>query len=227
MIKLKVIVLIVLACNLNGYAQDSKLKIPAIPQKEDQLIVSITSDNWSGLSSTLESKPIRSRGFSLLLMTDRMRPSGNFGVGFGLGFNSQNVHTNAIVADTTVNGSFSSLIKIPDSLGYKYNKLSLNFITAALEIRLRSNENSKGHRFKLSAGIMAGFLLQSHTKYKDKNGKFKTYNIDHLNNFQYGIEARLGYHNYAINGYYSLVNVFKDKKGPELTPYSIGVSFTF
>jgi hypothetical protein len=199
----------------------------AIVQREDKLIINITSDNWTDLPSDVKSKPIRSRGFSFLLMSDRMNKSGNIGIGTGLGFMSQNVHTDAFLVDTTSNGSSYVLQPIPDSLNYKVNKLSLNFITAALEIRLRSNKNKSDERFKLAVGIVAGYLLQNHIKYEDKSGKYKFYDVKHLNKFQYGVEGRIGYSNYALCAYYSLADVFKDNGGPKLTPYSIGISFTF
>ncbi len=215
--------------SLGSSAQDKPLKkeVANYVQREDKLILNFTSDNWSGLPAEFTSKPFRSRGFSFLLMNDRMNASGNFGVGLGLGFMSQNVHTDAAVIDTTADESSASLIKIPDSLNYDLNKLSLNFITAALELRFRTNLNSHGERFKFSFGVVAGILVQSHTKYEDDSGKFKTYHVKHLNNFQYGLSGRIGYDNYAFTGYYSLANVFQDGEGPELTPYSLGISFTF
>ena len=139
---------------------------------------------------------------------------------------SQNVHTNATLIDTTSNESNYALSVIPDSL-YTLNKLSLNFITAALEIRIRSIENKNGHRFKFNVGILGGYLLQSHAKLDGKYGKYKTYGIKHLNKFQYGLTGRIGYSNYAFHVYYSLVDVFKKGEGPELIPYSLGISFTF
>lgn len=39
--------------------------------------------------------------------------------------------------------------------------------------------------------------------------------------------GRIGYGNYAINGYYSLVDILVKEKGRELIPYSVGISFTF
>jgi Outer membrane protein beta-barrel domain len=225
--KLNILVLILLSVQL--FAQDTPLKkeVANYVQREDKLILNFTSDNWSDLPSEFTSKPFRSRGFSFLLMNDRMNATGNYGVGLGLGFMSQNVHTNALVMDTTLNESSASLHKIPDSLNYDLNKLSLNFITAALELRFRTNLNSHGERFKFNFGIIAGILVQSHTKYEDDSGKFKTYHVKHLNNFQYGLSGRIGYDNYALMGYYSLANVFQDGEGPELTPYSLGISLTF
>ena len=225
----KISTLVLLFVSIQLLAQNDQLKTEAanIYQREDKLILNFTSDNWSGLAPNFTSKPFRSRGFSFLLMNEKMNAKGNIGVGAGLGFMSQNVHTDAYITDTTSDGSASFLEKIPDSLNYKLNKLSLNFITAAIEIRLRSNINKHKEVFKFNLGILAGLLVQSHTKYEDTNGKIKTYNIKHLTDFQYGIESRIGYSNYGICGYYSLADVFEKGKGPELIPYSVGLSFTF
>jgi hypothetical protein len=205
----------------------SKTKMPSIPDKEDMLIVSITSDNWEDLPSNIESKPFRSRGFAIHFMNEVMNKSGTFGLGGGLGFMSQNVHTDGIIIDTVENGAGSVLQPLPDSVDYNVNKLSLNFLTLSMEFRVRTKENSHGERFKLSAGMLAGILLQAHTKYSDDDQKYKQHKIKHLNDFQYGFTARVGYSNYALSGYYSMVEVFDNKKSTKLIPYSIGISFTF
>ena len=203
-----------------------KRTISTIVQREDKLILNLTSDNWGSLSPEIKSKPFRSRGFSFLIMNERMNKTGNFGFGAGVGFMSQNVHTNALLNNSGSSNSSTTLVSIPDDL-YDINKLSLNFITAAIELRIHTNLNEQRERFKINLGFLAGYLVQSHTKFEGKYGKYKSYNIKNLNKLQYGLFARIGYSNYAINGYYSLVDVFKTGKGPELIPYSIGISFTF
>lgn len=197
-----------------------------IASADDLFIVSITSDNWLKLSSSIESKPLRSRGFSFLIMKEKMNKAGHLGLGYGLGFSSQNVHTDgALVYDQTEGKNY--LVKVPDSLDLETNKLSLNFVDFALEVRFRTAENSNGKSFKVAAGLKGGLLVQSHTKYEDKDGKFKGYNVEGLNNFQYGVTGRIGYGSIALSAYYSMVDVFKKDKGPELIPFSAGVSFTF
>jgi hypothetical protein len=200
--------------------------LSSIASADDLFILTLSSDNWSGLPSDFEAKPFRSRGLSFLIMKEKMTESGHFGFGYGLGFSSQNVHTDAAILynDSSTN---SQLYKLPDSLDVDLNKLSLNFIDAAFEIRLRTSENSHDKRFKVSVGMKAGYLIQSHTKYHDINGKIKTYGLKNLNNFQYGVTARVGYGGVSASLYYSLADVFKKDKGPVLTPYSVGIAFTF
>lgn len=221
------IIFLTVSCQL--FAQENRpiTDSPIMSERDDKLMLMITSDNWSDLPGQFKSKPVRSRGFSFLLMNEVMSRSGMIGIGGGIGFMSQNVHTDAVIADTTINETTAVLLKIPDSLGYKTNKLSLNFITAAVELRLRTKENEKGHRFKLSTGFLAGVLVQSHTKYEDKFIKNKTYKIKHLEKLQYGVYGRLGYSNYSLYGYFSLADVFKADEGPSLTPTSFGIALTF
>lgn len=223
---LNVIVMVMFSLQIFAQENTPKRTISTIVQREDKLILNLTSDNWGSLSPEIKSKPFRSRGFSFLIMNERLNKTGNFGFGAGVGFMSQNVHTNAYPENSGINNSSTTLVSIPDSL-YDINKLSLNFITAAIELRIHTNLNEQRERFKINLGFLAGYLVQSHTKFEGKYGKYKGYNIKNLNKLQYGLFARIGYSNYAINGYYSLVDVFKTGKGPELIPYSIGISFTF
>ncbi len=204
----------------------SNSALQKIAASDDLFIMSFTSDNWMNLPSTIESKPLRSHGFSFMFMNEKMNKAGNFGLGYGLGFTSQNVHTDGVLVydDATMKTHFE---KVPDSLDLETNKLSLNFLDVALELRLRTAENSKGNRWKFSAGVRGSYLLQSHTKYDDINGRVKLYNTIGLNPFQAGVTGRLGYGNVAASVYYSLIEVFKKDKGPELTPLSIGITFTF
>ena len=197
-----------------------------IAAADDLFIVSITSDNWMNLPSTIEAKPLRSRGFSFLIMKEKMGKAGHFGLGYGFGISSQNVHTDAVFYyDDVAKRNYFAVV--PDSFDLETNKLSLNFIDFALELRARTNENDKGKRFKVAAGLKGGYLIQSHTKYEDRSGKFKSCGMIGLNYFQYGVTGRIGYGSVALSGYYSLVDVFKKDKGPELTPLNVGISFTF
>lgn len=222
----KTFFLFLLFTSLMAAAQTPEKKpmgIPRFAAKMDRLILNLNWDNWLNAPTGLETKAFRSRGFSFLLMNEKVLGQGNSAIAFGFGFSSQNVHSNAF---PTYNADKSKTFLSPLSGDYDLNKLSVNFIDVAFEIRFRSNENENHKRFKISAGIKAGYLVQSHTKYEDDViGKIKTYNIRNLNKFQYGIIGRIGYGHWGISGYYSLVNLFKDDKGPDVVPVSVGLSY--
>ncbi len=204
---------------------DTKPSLKKVGSMQDNLILSLGLTNWVTVPSQVEVNILQSREFSLMMMGERMIPSGKLGFGFGLGFSSQNVHSDAVL-NTTIDGSKSYFTKLHDSLDYSVNKVSLNFIDAQLELRLHTAPNQKARRFKFSLGLKGGVLLQSHEKFKDDDATYKRSGIANLNKYQYGLVSRLGYGNVAIGGYYSLVEIFKVGKGPELVPYTIGIYLT-
>jgi hypothetical protein len=223
MIMKKISVLFFILFSSAVFAQDKKpMKIPKFASKQDRLILSLNWDNWLNTSAGVEVKAFRSRGFSFLMMNEKVYGQGNFAIALGLGFSSQNVHSNAF---PTYSADGSKTFLTPLNVDFELNKLSCNFVDAALELRFRTNENQNHKRFKISAGVKGGYLVQSHTKFEDSNMKVKTYDIKNLNKFQYGVTGRIGYGRWGVSGYYSLVNLFKDGKGPDVIPVSIGISF--
>lgn len=208
-----------------SFAQDKNpMSIPKIISKQDKLLLNLNWDNWLNTTTGVDVKAFRSRGFSFLIMNEKPFGEGNFAIAWGLGFSSQNVHSNTTPTYND-DGSKTYLTPIPSTTDYDLNKLSCNFIDAAFELRLRSNENEHSKRFKITAGIKAGYLVQSHTKFETDDMKIKTYNIKNLNKFQYGLTGRIGYARWGFSGYYSLINLFKDGKGPDVVPVSIGLSY--
>ncbi len=223
----KVLVLLLVLVSSATIAQTTEkkpLRVPKFAKKDDRLLINFNWDNWMNASTGVEVKGFRSRGFSFLFMNEKVYGKGNFAIGLGLGFSSQNVHSNAFPT-YNADGSKTFLSPFPSNLDYDLNKLSCNYIDGALELRFRTNENEAHKRFKVSVGIKGGVLVQSHTKFEDDDNKIKTYHIKNLNNFQYGLTGRIGYGRWGVSGYYSLMNLFKDGKGPDVVPVSIGLSF--
>ena len=218
------LLLILASWNVSAQMVEKKaMKVPGFASKQDRLILNFNWDNWLDASSGVEVKGFRSRGFGFLLMNEKVLGEGNLAIGFGLGFSSQNVHSNTF---PTYNDDKSKTYLTPITTDYELNKLSVNFVDAALEFRFRTNENESRKRFKFAAGIKGGVLVQSHTKYDDDTvGKVKTYRIKNLNSFQYGLTARIGYGRWGVSGYYSLVDLFETDKGPDVVPVSIGLAY--
>ncbi len=219
-----VLVFILVLSSTVSFAQEKKQIIPRLLNKQDRVVLNLNWDNWLNTSTGVDVKAFRSRGFSFLLMNEKIYGKGNFATAIGFGFSSQNVHSNAFPTYNS-DGSKTFLSPFTPGVNYDLNKLSCNFIDAAFELRFRTNENKDHKRFKVTAGIKAGYLVQSHTKFEDGDIKIKTYHIKNLNKFQYGLTGRIGYGKWGVSGYYSLVSLFKDDKGPDVIPVSVGISF--
>lgn len=199
--------------------------IPFIPKKksasDEKLIIDINLDNWLNIPDSIKTKTFRSRGMNLYFMKDMPFGASPFSFGIGLGISSHNVHSNAAV---TYSGDTTFLSPVSSSISYDLNKLSINYLDIPLELRFRTKGNTK---FKWALGFKAGYLINSHTKYRDKEGKIKVYDIDNLMKYRYGVSTRIGIGQINLTGFYSLSPLFTGGMGPDVIPYSFGISLTY
>ena len=75
---------------------------------------------------------------------------------------------------------------------------------------------------------MLGYRIGSHTKQKfvqDGNTeKTKQFDDFYLNAFRYGARFAIGYRKWNVFADYSISEMFRNDKGPQLNPVSIGIS---
>jgi hypothetical protein len=106
----------------------------------------------------------------------------------------------------------------------KLTTLNLS-IPLVFEVQIPKNQ------FYLSGGIEGNLRLRSHTKlvFRDEASpdKQKKKGDFGLNGLRYNFIARAGYEDFGIYATYSPVPLFKSNQGPELYPYSVGVTFNF
>ncbi|MCW3807027.1 outer membrane beta-barrel protein [Plebeiibacterium marinum] len=77
----------------------------------------------------------------------------------------------------------------------------------------------------VSAGVYGGFKLGSHTKIKYADGdKQKSRDDININPFQYGAMVQVGYKVLKLYATYNFSTLFEDGKGPEIYPYSVGLT---
>jgi hypothetical protein len=110
---------------------------------------------------------------------------------------------------------------------FKRNKLTVSYLNVPLLLEVQSRVNYGPSAFHLSAGINVGLRLMSHTKQvyfidgeKQKDKDFQDF---HLSPFRYDATARLGWGRINLFASYALNSMFKEGKGPELTPFTLGI----
>jgi len=120
---------------------------------------------------------------------------------------------------------------IPKTLFFEDNqksKLSSVYIITPLLAEFQVPVRHYANRFYFSAGFYGGLRLSSHTKIKyrleKKKEKLKTPDDFSLHKFKYGIMARAGYRWINIFATYDLSPMFKEGMGPELTPFTLGIT---
>lgn len=224
-----------------GYAQDTTP--PEVPKpvkrkmpKKEMLLVNLNFDSWLGHPTYVSPQWGASRGVDVALLYDYVLGKSNFSLAGGLGFNSHNIHSEGFpIVYNTIDGDTYTKLDTSFFSGQhiSVNKISTNFVDIPLEVRFRSKAHRNGKRITASVGFKLGFLVQSHTKTETEtdytiNGvnvgtKFKTYEIENLTKFRYGVTARVGYANFYLNFFYSLTTLFVEGRGTEATPISIGI----
>jgi hypothetical protein len=203
-----------------------KPKLSNWQSKQDRLVLDINLDNWNKSPDGVEVKTWRSRGVNIMFTDEKQFGAGNVAFAWGIGFSSQNFHTNGeLMQDINADSSYFSPARL-DTINYDLNKLSLNYLDIPLELRFRTNANAKGNRLKLALGFKLGVLLNAHTKFDDGDTKVKTYHLKNIPDLHYGLTARLGFGHIGVSYFMSLTTLFNEGEGKKIFPYSIGLSFT-
>lgn len=192
----------------------------------DRIVFDLTFDQWLHDEAGLKLK-WHSRGFNTYFMYDVQlgKKKKLFSVAPGLGVSTSSIFHNALLAEDSINGT-DLIIRTDD---YKKNKLGLTYIDIPVELRFRSTPNAKNKSWKFALGFKAGVLIDGKTKSKeeDANGNMKIYKekrYSDLNRFRYGATVRFGYGPFNFFGFYSLSKLFQNGKGPDITPFSVGIS---
>ena len=202
-----------------------KPKLSNWQSKQDRFVFDLNFDNWDTKPQGVELEGFRSRGVNIMFTDEKQFGNGNVAFSWGIGFSSQNFHTNAFYIQDD-NADTSGFTRIPDSVHYELNKLSLNYLDIPLELRFRTNANTKGSRLKLSLGFKVGILVNAHTKFDTGKDKIKVHRLENIPDIHYGLTGRLGFGRIGVSYFYSLTHVFAEDEGMEIRPYSIGISFT-
>jgi hypothetical protein len=175
-----------------------------------------------------------------------------FGIVTGFGLECHNYRFDR---NTTLMPDSSSIIGyLNRGINVKKTKLVVNYLTMPLMFEVQTKGNQHKHRFHFGAGVVLGVRIASHTKivFEEQNKEFywtkydagtgeytdvamvkspdneiaKDHDDFHLNPFKVDATVRLGYSWVNLFGTYSLTTMFKNDKGPELYPFSIGIALS-
>ncbi|WP_303923075.1 outer membrane beta-barrel protein [Draconibacterium sediminis] len=107
------------------------------------------------------------------------------------------------------------------------SKLAVEMITLPLLLEFQIPINHYDNRLFFSAGVVGSVRLSSHTKIKykeEKKEKLKVVDDFSMHRFRYSVMVRTGYRWFNVFASYDLVPLFKTDKGPELTPFTFGIT---
>ena len=107
---------------------------------------------------------------------------------------------------------------------FRKNKLTMSHLNVPLMLEFQTPD----HRgFHIAAGFNLGVRLRSHTKqvyrHDGSRQKDKEYKDFYLAPFRYDATARIGWGRINLFATYALNPLFREDKGPEIHPFSIGI----
>jgi hypothetical protein len=104
------------------------------------------------------------------------------------------------------------------------SKLTVSYLTVPLLLEFQIPVNGRSNRLFISGGVIGGINLGSHTKIKYNGSKEKDHGSFNINPFKCSATVRAGLKDISLYACYGLTPLFKNDKGPELFPFSIGIS---
>lgn len=209
------------SCSMSTGQIESKPVLPwRAPTGQDRFIIELHNDAFLGSTDSMEIK-LYSPGFDAHIMYDYpFSQNGTFSFAWGYGFSSFNIHHNGNF-EKEENSGDTFFRPLPQNYSYRKNKVSVNFIEVPLELRFRT----RGMRqFKMAVGAKVGYVVNVHTKIVDDGGKRKYYQLPNLMRYRYGLSAKIGVGRFNLSGFYSLSPFLEEGRGPELVPFSLGLS---
>ena len=150
----------------------------------------------------------------------------NLITGLGLEFDHYSFK-NSITLDPhsdIINATFDSTIS------YHKNKLNVTYIDVPLLLMFNTNSDHPSKGFHIGGGVIGGYKIHSVTK--------QEYNLDgyeydvkkkddyNLNPFKLSATVRAGFGGFNLFATYALTSLFESNKGPQLYPFTVGISFS-
>ncbi len=212
--------------------------------KKDVIIFDLFNDFWQDVPELVKLRGIN-QGISISAMMNSPIGYSNFSLAYGLGLSSHNMYSDAVpILGKDINNKPDGtvqFIKLGNYAGktveYSINKLNITYLDLPIELKFKTKAEKK-KIFRSSIGFKFGYNISNHTKYRgedyveesDDYVTIKKSNIKYINNWHYGIIARVGYGRFNLMAYYSLSKLFENdklkynNKEYQIYPISIGIS---
>ena len=199
-----------LEIGLNNYlTPDRSLSLPS-----DELYMDLnTGKSWNWNLNVID--------YGFALGTDKV------GIATGLGFEFINYNfdgQNSIRKDPETG---NIVPYVPDYAGnIMKSKMNIAYVTAPLLLEFQIPAGKK--RIHISGGVIGGVKMWSNTKLKYKisgeKSKEKARGDYNLSPLRWGLTARVGYRMINFYANYYMTPLFKENRGPELYPFSVGLA---
>lgn len=160
------------------------------------------------------------QGFSTYLTYNFPMGESKHTVSLGAGVTFHNYY----MKNAWLSEPYNHVITFTENANIKKSKININYLDIPMELNFRIAD-----KFKISFGAKVSFLMSSKSKvvgyvYGDGHKWEIKYNeINALESIIYSAFARVGYRCVNLFVGYQFNNSFKQDRGPEILPFSIGI----
>jgi len=211
-------------------AKKPKKKYDLSNRANDHFMLQVGYTNWSGTPDSIQTKGF-SRSINAYFMLDfPFKSSPKLSAAIGLGIGTDHVFLDRNFAD--IKGANATL-RFNDTakIEVKKTKVATSYVEVPLELRYVANPERSDKSFKVAVGVKGGMMLKAGTRSRitekgaQANYLLKESSKTYFNTTRIVGTARIGYGNFTLFGTYQLTSVLKAGAGPQLRPYTIGLSF--
>jgi hypothetical protein len=182
----------------------------------------------------LELNYAKSINFSLNFFQQSINLINNrFGLVTGMGvqwFNYKFYNKNTVLVPDS--GKIAGYFDKTPGRSYVKSKLTSSYLVVPLIFEYQTNREHGKSSFHISAGVVGGVRLASHTKQVfnfngDGKNKPKVHDEFYLQPFKADLTARIGWGPINLFANYALTEMFRKDRGPELYPFTVGFVLPF
>lgn len=203
---------------------------------KDHLLIQVGYDNWARKPDTLNTRGF-SRSFNMYFMFDfPFKTNPQLSVAVGAGISTSNIYFKDTYIDITGrNANRLSFQDVSDTTHFKKYKLMTTYLEAPIELRYTKNPANPKKSLKAALGAKVGTLLSATTKGKTLlNSSGNTVNAytqkekakRFFNGTRLSLTGRVGVGSLSIFGSYQFNAFVKEGMGPDVRPYSIGLTLS-
>jgi hypothetical protein len=156
-------------------------------------------------------------------------------VAIGAGIGSSNIFFDKMAVDVAGTTQTLRFRNLADTNHFKKYKLVTAYLEAPVELRFTLDPVNYGKSFKVAVGAKIGTLLSAHTKGKTLQNKAggtvnsyiaKESSKKYFNGNRICVTGRIGYGSFSVFGSYQVNQFIKEGAGPDVKPYSIGLTIS-
>jgi len=211
-----------------------KPKIDMSNRANDHFLLQLGYTSWAGIPDSINTDGI-SKSINAYFMFDfPFKTNPKLSMAFGPGIGSDHIlfsKTDVGIKDLTPSIYFTNKA---DTNHFKKTKLATVYLEAPIEFRY-SADPLTGKGIKAAIGVKVGTMINAHTRntkfsnrantvindYTMKEASKKFFNTTRISGM-----ARVGFGHFSLYGSYQFTTLFKDGSGPEVRPFSIGLTLS-